>query len=130
MGAKAFDSVIPAGTKIGSTLSQMGMSFTSEELDAVTPVMLEEILGHFKVRCENMQLACAKEKRFNKIAKSLRSFIDKKWEEVRDKIGFLMIDEPALIHSYIKTIKSNKKVYFKFLNEKFQSMEGAAPIEI
>ena len=77
-----------------------------------------------------MNLSCFREKRFNKIAKSLKGFTQKKWEEVRDKLGFLMIDGPALIHSYIKTIKSKKKVYFKSLNEKFQSMEGAAPIEI
>lgn len=130
MGAKGFDSIIPAGTKIGSTLSQMGMSFTREELEAVTPEMLKEILTNFKTRCETMNLDCAREKHFNQIAKSLKSYMHKKWEDIRDNLGFLMIDEPALIHSYIKTIKSKKKVYFKFLNEKFQSMEGAAPIEI
>lgn len=130
MGAKGFESVIPAGTKIGATLSQMGMSFTREELEAVTPVMLEEILGNFKQRCEEMRLDCARAKRLKKISKQLRSFRDKKWVNVRDQLGFLMIDEPALIHSYIKTIKAKKKVYFKFLNEKFQSMEGAAAIEI
>ncbi len=130
MGAKGFDSVIPEGTKIGSTLSQMGMSFTRKELEAVTPDMLEEILSHFKTRCEEMSLECAGAKKFKKIAKDLRGYQDKKWEEVRDKLGFLMIDEPALIHSYIKTIKAKKKVYFKFLNETYQSMEGAAPIEI
>ncbi len=130
MGAKGFDGVIPAGTKIGSTLSQMGMSFTREELEAVNPVKLEEILDNFKSRCENMNLECAKERHFNKIAKSLRAYFGKKWEDIRDGLGFLMIDEPALIHAYIKTIKSKKSVYFKFLNEKYQSMEGEAPIEI
>lgn len=130
MGAKGFDSVLPAGTKIGSTLSQMGMSFTREELESVTPDMLEEILEHFKARCEQMDQDCARPKKFKKIAKSLKGYMNKKWEDVRDKLGFLMIEEPALIYSYIKTIKAKKKVYFKFLNQKFQSMEGAAPIEI
>ena len=106
------------------------MSFTREELEAVNPVKLEEILDNFKSRCENMNLECAKERHFNKIAKSLRTYIGKKWEGIRDGLGFLMIDEPALIHAYIKTIKSKKSVYFKFLNEKYQSMEGEAPIEI
>lgn len=129
MGAKGFDNVIPAGSKIGSTLSQMGMSFTREELDAVTPEKLEEILGNFKVRCEELNLECSKTKKFKKIAKSLKSFMGQKWADVRDTLGFLMIDEPALIHSYIKAIKSKKKVYFKFLNEKYQSMEGSSPIE-
>lgn len=129
MGAKGFDSVLPEGTKLGSTLSQMGMSFTREELESVTPDMLEEVLTHFKARCEQLELDCAREKKFKKISKTLKGFMDKQWEEVRDKLGFLMIDQPALIYSYIKTIKSKKKVYFKFMNQKFQSMEGAAPIE-
>lgn len=130
MGAKGFDSVLPPGTKIGSTLSQMGLSFTREELDNVTPQMLETVLGHFKARCEQMNLSCARAKIQKKIGKTLRGFLDQKWEDVRDKLGFLMLDEPALIHSYIKTIKSKKSVYFKFLNEKYQSLEGSAAIEI
>lgn len=129
MGAKGFDIIIPEGTKIGSTLAQMGMSFTREELDAVTPEKLEEILGHYKVRCEDLKLECSSRKKFNKIANTLRSYMGQKWDVVRDNLGFLMIDEPALIHSYIKTIKSKKKVYFKFLNEKYQSLEGSSPIE-
>lgn len=130
LGAKGFDSVLPAGTKIGSTLSQMGMSFTREELENVTPNMLEEILVHFQARCEQMKLDCSRPKKFRKISKALRGYMNKQWDEVRDKLGFLMIDEPALIYSYIKTLKAKKKVYFKFLNQKYQSMEGAAPIEI
>lgn len=130
MGAKGFDASLPAGTKLGSALAQMGMSFTREELQNISPAVLEEILGHYKVRCEQMKLQCSEEKRFNKVAKTLKGWMSKSWQDVRDKLGFLMIDEPALIHSYIKAIKSNKKVYFRFLNQKYQSLEGAAPIEI
>ena len=130
MGAKGFDSVLPAGTKIGSTLSQMGLSFTREELDNVSPELLEKVLGHFKERCESLKQSCASAKAQRKIGKTLRGFLGKKWEEVRDKLGFIMLDEPALIHSYIKAIKARKTVYFKFLNEKYQSLEGAAVIEI
>lgn len=130
MGAKGFDANLPSGTKMGSALAQMGMSFTRQELENVTPAMLEEILGYFKNRCEVMRLECAGKRKFNKVAKSLRGWMNKSWEKVRDNLGFLMIDEPALIYSYIKAIKSNKKVYFKFLNQKYQSLEGSAPIEI
>lgn len=130
MGAKGFASTLPAGTKIGSTLSQMGISFTREELENITPAMLEEVLGHFQKRCESMNLDCARPKRLKKISKTLRGYLSKNWEEVRDKLGFLMIEEPALIYSYIKTIKSKKKLYFKFLNQRYQSLEGAAPIEL
>jgi hypothetical protein len=130
MGAKGFDSVLPVGTKIGSTLSQMGLSFTREELDNVTPELLESVLKNFKERCELLEQSCAGVKTQKKIGKTLRGFLGKKWEDVRDKLGFIMLDEPALIHSYIKAIKAKKSVYFKFLNEKYQSLEGAAAIVI
>ena len=130
MGAKGFHQMIPEGTKIGSTLSQMGMSFTREELENVTPALLEDVLVNFKARCEEMSLSCNKDKNQRKIGKTLRGFLGQKWEDVRDKLGFLMLEEPALIHSYVKSIKAKKSVYFKFLNEKYQSLEGAAAIEI
>ena len=84
----------------------MGMSFSREEFEAVTPEMMEEILINLKYRCHSMSLECSREKSFNKIAKSLKGYANKKWEDVRDGLGFLIIDEPALIHAYIKTIKA------------------------
>ena len=108
----------------------MGMSFTREEIENVTPEILEVVIANFQERCERMELSCARPKTQKKIGKALRGFLGQKWEDVRDKLGFIMLDEPALIHSYIKAIKSKKKVYFKFLNEKYQSLEGAASIEI
>lgn len=128
MGARGFDTALPEGTKIGSTLAQMGMSFTREELEAISPAMLEEILVQFRQRCEALALSCAHNKQFRKISRKLKSFMDLTWEQVRDKLGFLMIEEPALIYAYVKSIRSNKKLYFKFMNEKFQSMEGAAEL--
>lgn len=130
LGAKGFENTLPPGTMVGSTLSQMGMSFTKEELDAVTPEMLTTIMQNFKLRCETLKLSCDSVKRQRKIHKKLLKWMGQKWEKVRDSLGFLMIEEPALIHSYIKAINSKKKLYFKFLNEKYQSMEGAATIEI
>jgi hypothetical protein len=45
------------------------------------------------------------------------------------ELGFLLIDEPTLIHSLVKTMGLNKKLSFKFLSENFQSLEGSATIE-
>lgn len=130
MGAKGFENSLPQGALVGATQSQMGMSFTRSEIESVTPQVLEEILTHFENRCQDMNLKCAKRSRLKKITKKLKSFMTMKWESFRDKLGFLMIEEPALIHSYLKAIKSKKQVYFKFLNQKYQSLEGAALIEI
>jgi hypothetical protein len=37
---------------------------------------------------------------------------------------------PALIYSLVKVMKYKKEVYFKFLSESFQSLEGSSPILI
>ena len=121
--------LVHAGIKY-SFVNILTVGVTIQNLFNVVVKKIAEKKVEVQISEENLNLSCAIEKRFNKIAKSLKGFTQKKWEEVRDKLGFLMIDGPALIHSYIKTIKSKKKVYFKSLNEKFQSMEGAAPIEI
>ena len=130
MGARGFDQMLPSESKIGSTMSQLGMSFDRQELEAVSPQMLEEILIHFKNRCEAMKLDCRTEHKQKKITRLLKQWTHQKWENMRDNLGFLLIEEPALIFCYLKAIKSKKTVYFKFLNQKFQSLEGMAPIDI
>lgn len=131
MGARGFNTIqIPEGMNMGATHSQIGISFTRKEIESVTPELLESILVNFKERCENLELSCAGEKRYKKIAKTLRGFLPRKWEDLRDKLGFIMIDEPALVHSYIKSINAKKIMFFKFLNQKYQSLEGTAVIEI
>jgi hypothetical protein len=109
---------------------QMGLSFSRAEIEAIDSALLEDILVNYKSRCVALRLDCAKEKRFNKIANTLRGWLGKKWYEVRDSLGFLMMEEPALIYSYVKSMKLKKSIYFKFLNQKYQSLEGRAPIEI
>lgn len=130
MGVKGFDTdLLPPGTMIGATMSQIGMTFTREEIDAVDAPLLEQILVNFKQRCEELSLSCARKNKFKKIKKKLTAFLTQKWEVYRDNLGFIMVDEPALVNAYLKTINAKKKIYFKFLNQKYQSLEGTAPIE-
>lgn len=130
MGAQGFEQTIPAGSKIGSTLSQMGISFTKEELANVSPELLNEVLTHYLTRCQEMKLSCAEEKEFVKVEKKLKGFLGKNWVDIRDQLGFVLIEQPALIYAYIKAIKSKKKIYYKFMNQTYQSLEGSAAIEI
>jgi hypothetical protein len=130
MGVKGFEQNLPAETKVGSTLTQLGMSFTREELELIDDDVFEEIMNHYHNRCNEFALNCSQKKQFTKVRDTLKSFMNKKWAEVRDKLGFLMMDEPALIYAYVKTMKLKKRVYFKFLNQKYQSLEGATLIDL
>lgn len=129
MGAKGFHSKLPTKHRIGSTLSYLGFSFSKKEFQSITPEIFETIITNFKERCETMNLDCAADRKIRKITKILRKWMNGKWEDFQDQLGFLLMEEPALIYSYVKTMNLKRSIYFKFLNQKFQSLEGMAPIE-
>jgi len=116
--------------KLGSTLTQLGIHFTKEELTEIQEGDLPTLLDSFRDRCIEFKLKCRKDRTFRKISKKLHEFLGKDWKEVRDELGFLLIEQPALIHAYVKTMNMRKEVYFKFLSERYQSMEGTAAVEI
>ena len=126
---KGFDSKIPENERIGSTVAQMGLTLNRSEIEKVNPAILDEIVLEFAQRCEEFKLKCRKQKVKEKVKQQLTDLMGKKWKEYRDKLGFLLIKEPALVHAYLKVLNSRNKLYFKFLNQKYQSLEGAAPIQ-
>jgi len=129
MGAKGFETELPTKRRIGSTLSYLGFTLSKKEFESITPQIFEDIMRNFKDRCEAMDLDCASERKVKKITKMLRKWMNGKWEDFQDNLGFLLMDEPALIFSYVKALNLKRSVYFKFLNQKYQSLEGMAPIE-
>ena len=60
----------------------------------------------------------------------LNELIKQPWDKMRGEMGLLFVKEPAVIHSLIKTLQLKKEVYFKFLSEKFQSLEGSSSVEL
>lgn len=129
IGAKGFNSVLPENEEIGSTVSQMALTLNRSEIERLNPEILENIITEYSIRCEEFNLKCNKTRRLHKIKNKIADLINHKWEEYRDKLGFILAQEPALIHAFIKVLNTPKKLYFKFLNQKYQSLEGAASID-
>ena len=128
IGAKGFESKLSENERIGSTVAQMGLTLNRSEIEKVNPAIIDEIVLKFAQRCEEFKLKCRKQKVIDKVKQRLVDLLGKKWKEYRDQLGFLLINEPALVHAYLKVLNSRNKLYFKFLNQKYQSLEGAAPI--
>lgn len=129
IGIKNFDRDLPNNTKFGSVVSQIGIHVSRKEVDALKTADFELVTTYLKERCEKEKLSCRKEKNITKIVQKLKNLLTKPWKEMRGDMGLLMIKEPALIHAVVKAMKYKKEVYFKFLSERYQSMEGSSPIE-
>ncbi len=129
IGVKGFDSRLAHKEVLGSTLTQLGVSFTQEEMSSISDIKLDEIATHFKNKCEQEKLDCQREKVYSKIMRSFQSLMRKPWTEIRQDLGFLMLNEPALVHAIVRGLKLKKMGYFKFLSEHYQSLEGSALIQ-
>lgn len=130
LGVKGFNREFPNEQKFGSVVSQIGLSFTREELDELREENIISIANRYYAGCVESRLSCRHEKRFNRNMRKLKALLKKSWEEMRSDFGKLMIKEPALLSSIVKTMQLKKTVYFKFLSEKYQSLEGSSAIEL
>lgn len=130
IGIKGFNREIPAKTRWGSVVSQIAVHITKKEVESVTDITMEELSYHLRAKCELENLPCKKESKIRKILNKLADLKNKPWKEMRGELGLLLIKEPAIIYAVVKTLKYKKEVYFKFLSEKFQSLEGSSAIEI
>ncbi len=130
MGAEGFDTMLPDERKLGSTVTQIGLSLSRSELESVSPEILSSILQNFKERCEELNLDCKRRSKLRSISEKLNEWKNQAWSAVRVPLANLLMEEPALIYAYVKSLNLKKRVYFKFLNQKFQSLEGTALISL
>jgi hypothetical protein len=130
IGVKGFNRRAPKDTKFGSVVSQIGIHFSKKEITSLEDNQLLDLEEHLKNRCELEKLSCRKEKNLTRVMSKLKQLIKEPWYKMRGEMGLLFVKEPALIHSLIKTLQLKKEVYFKFLSEKFQSLEGSSSVEL
>lgn len=130
IGVKGFDRDLPDDTKFGSVVSQIGIHISRKEAEGARKIDFEEMTYHLQSKCEIERLSCRKEKNLNKLMRKFKELLVKDWKQMKSDMGLLLIKNPALIHAVVKTLKYKKEVYFKFLSERYQSLEGSSPIEI
>lgn len=128
LDAPGFEVNFKTGTKFGTLFTQLGVDFTKEEFISMQTIDSDTLRAELRYKCEVERLSCKKEKRLNKILKKYSSLATKTWKESRDQLGLLFTEEPALLSTAIKLTGLKKKLYFKFLSEKFQSVEGMAQV--
>lgn len=130
IGVKGFEREMPEDTKFGSVVSQIGIHISRKEAEGARKIDFDEMTYHLQTKCEFERLSCRKEKNLKKLMNKFKELLVKEWHEMRSDMGLLLIKNPALIHAVVKTLKYKKEVYFKFLSERYQSLEGSSAIEI
>ena len=60
----------------------------------------------------------------------VKDLLQRPWEDMKKQMGLLLVEQPALIYAMMKVKNAKKDVYFKFLSENFQSLEGSSPVEL
>lgn len=129
MGVEGFEASIPSETKLKNVITQLGVSFTHIELSQMKTVLNEELLERYRLRCMEFLLSCKDQKRVDVIKDRLEVIFELDGKPFRKEFGHLLLEEPALVYAFVKILDLDKEAYFKFLNEKFQSIEGLADIE-
>lgn len=130
IGVKGFDRDLPDDTKFGSVVSQIGIHVSRKEAEGARKIDFDLMAENLLAKCEIERLSCRKQKTLTKLMNKFKSLLAKDWNNMRSEMGLLLIKNPALIHAVVKTLKYKKEVYFKFLSERYQSLEGSSAIEI
>lgn len=130
MGVKGFKKEVPKDMKFGSVISQIGIHLSRKEFEALRDIDLKTVITHLQKRCHEFHLSCRSEKKIERISRKIKELLKKPWEKTSGKLGVFLLKEPAVIYAVIKTMNYKKEVFFKFLSEKSQSLEGSSPVEI
>jgi hypothetical protein len=130
IGARGFDREIPPEAKFGSVVSQIGIHFSGPELMSLMEMNKEEFEFNLRIRCEEQRLSCRNQHKLKKLIQAFYRYLHGPLELMKRDIGLLFMKEPALVHAMIKTLNLKKEIYFKFLSESFQSLQGSSPVEL
>lgn len=128
IGVDGFDVEIDPGLKMGSAMTQLGVTFNQSELALLTNSYQEVLNQNYLERCLAFGLKCQKAHVRQKVLSKLFIALSKPWIQGREDIGKLLVKNPSLINSVIKTLKLAKKGYFYLLSDTMKSTEGMGDI--
>jgi hypothetical protein len=130
LGVSGFIGAIPATSHLGTVLTQIGLGITKTDLTGLSKVQIMKVEQNLKLKCIAENLPCADRDTSFDIMLTFKQGLESPWPEMRRKIGHLMLQNPALVNALMKTLNVKRPVYFKFLSDSYQSLEGVGVIEI
>lgn len=128
IGLKGFESTLTEKEPVGDVITQLGLTFNRDEVEEIKSIHIASLTQNLISRCQELRLSCARAQVSQKLIRDFSNSLTLEWKELIHNLGNTLAKEPALVHSMLKTLGMQKEVYFKFLNNRFQSLEGMAPV--
>lgn len=130
LGIRGFENEGDPELSFGSVMTQFALGFTKMELKELTTGNLAQLEADLRSRCEEFRLPCRKNRKIRKIMARVSASLSLPWEESRKELGPLLNKEPALVWAVTKTLHLKKEIFFKFLSENYQSIQGVDVVGI
>lgn len=108
----------------GTIIGEVGLVLTKSDVSEFTKLSSLTISSGLKFRCEELKLSCAKDLKNRVIMNRYELAMKSSWDLRKKQLGILLVKEPALLHALLKETRLNKEAYFKFLSDRYQSLEG------
>ena len=108
----------------GTVIGEVGLVLTKDDVMKFSSLDPETISKGLKLRCEELFLKCAKPSQNRVIMNRFSQAMRAGWEMRKKYLGILLVSQPALLHTLLKESRLTKEAYFKFLSDRYQSLEG------
>lgn len=124
VGFKGFDLDLDPNVHYGTVIAEVGVVITKDDIDGFSQVPAAIVSERLLARCTELALKCRSPKANRSIMKRYLSSMKEEWETRKKSLGLLLVKEPALLHALMKESRLSKEAYFKFLSDRYQSLEG------
>lgn len=124
VGFKGFDLELDPKKHYGTVIAEVGVVLTKDEVENFSKLPVATVQASLISRCTELAMDCMKEKTRNVILKKFRTVIRMNWDERKKELGLLLVKQPALLYALLKESRTSKEAYFRFLSDRYQSLEG------
>lgn len=128
LGLRDFNLDFEKNEKYGNVMTQLGISIQNSELPLFKGIDLRTLEGNYRHRCQELRLNCRKDNRRGKILREYVKVMKLELQDLRKGLGKLLMKNPSLLHSVLKTLRMPKEAYYLFLSDRFRSQEGKAEV--
>lgn len=130
VGFKGFDIDLDDSKNYGTVIGEVGVVLTKDDVAKFSDVDIPSVSENLKARCVELKLDCSRDSKVREIISGLQRAMKEEWNSRKKILGLLLVKQPALLHALLKSTRMQKEAYFKFLSDRYQSLEGLTVLVI
>ncbi len=130
VGFKGFELDLENDKHYGTVIGEVGVVVTKDDVAKFSVLDNLTVTQSLKARCEELNMSCAQDKKIRIIMRKFTELMKREWDLRKKHLGILLVKEPALLHALLKESRTSKEAYFRFLSDRYQSLEGLTLLSI